>query len=129
MSEATLFDIVPDTRHGHYGESVFVIDERKGRHRTDDKPTSVAGAASVALRAGTQKARLLEVYRQGPATDEEAAARAGLLRSCYWKRCGELREDGLIKATGETRVGEAGVSREVCALTPSGVEVLKQTAS
>jgi hypothetical protein len=130
--EAVVTEAPTVPTHGCAGASCQVCalyGERTGRHRTDDKPTSVAGAASVAPRAGTQKARLLAVYHEGPATDEEAAARAGLIRACYWKRCGELREDGLIKPTGDTRVGDAGVIRVVCALTPIGAEIVKQTRS
>jgi hypothetical protein len=102
------------------------IDEHRGRTRNPDHSTSVEGAASVKYRAGSQKDRLLAVYRaQWPFgfTDEEAAEQAGLLNSCYWKRCNELRQDGMIipavVATGEpyTRKGKAGVSRIVCTST------------
>ena len=97
-------------------------DDRRGRHRKDDWDTSVAGAAAVAYRAGTQKARLLAAYRNHPRglTDEEAAREVGLQLTCYWKRCGELRQDGMIEPTGETRPGEAHVARIVCAITEAG---------
>lgn len=91
------------------------------RHRKDDWSTSVEGAKSVALRAGTQKRRLLEAYAEGATlTDEEAAERAELTHTCYWKRCGELRDLGYIEFTGETRTGGAGVQRIVCSITPNG---------
>ena len=96
-------------------------DHRKGRHRSNDRSTSMDGAASVAYRAGSQKARLLDQYKQaGPEglTDDEAASSAGLMKSCYWKRCGELRQDGVIVETGVTRPGEAGVQRIVCVWNP-----------
>lgn len=113
MSEQTLFDaagrINPDLR--------------PGRHRRDDWDTSVAGAVAVAYRAGSQKALLLEAFRvAGPdgLTDEEAAEAAGVsMRSCFWKRCGELRQDGRIgvlrRLDGSvvTRMGGSGVSRIV----------------
>ncbi len=114
-------------------------DEHAGRTRTADHETSIAGAHSVAFRAGSQKAKLLTEYgkaadyyeqygaiavdKQGM-TDEEAADQAGLTRSCFWKRCGELRADGLIEPTGGTREGEAGVPRIVCRITDKGREVL-----
>jgi hypothetical protein len=100
-----------------------LVDRRQGRHRNPDYQTSVEGAEDVAYRAGSQKARLLAVYKAVyPAglTDEEAATRAGLpITSCYWKRCGELRQDGYIEmivseAGALTRPGQAGVSRVVC---------------
>lgn len=109
------------------------IDTHAGRVRNPDYSTSIEGAESVKYRAGSQKALLLDVYRNvqwggisGPQvgfTDEEAAYWAGLLDSCYWKRCNELRQDGKIvvvrDASGEplTRKGRAGVSRVVCIAT------------
>lgn len=102
-------------------DDLFSLPEyREGRHRRNDHATSIAGANDVAYRAGSQKARLLDVFRNhypGALTDEEAAKRAGLEDTCYWKRCGELREDGHIgqifdrHGTPETRTGSAGVAR------------------
>lgn len=92
-------------------------DDRPGRHRRDDYATSIQGAQDVAYRAGSQKAKLTEVYRSvwpKSLTDEEAAEMAGLSDTCYWKRCGELREDGVIVDTGATREGSAGVRRILC---------------
>lgn len=93
-------------------------DHAPGRVRTDDYETSKAGAASVAYRAGSQKARLMTAYTATLPlgyTDEEAAIVAGIsMTSCYWKRCNELREAGLIEPTGEVRTGRAGVPRMVC---------------
>ena len=100
------------------------LDHRPGRYRTPDWQTSKDGAEDIAYRAGTQKYKLLLAFKENPSglTDEEAARWAGLpLTSCYWKRCGELREDGLIAplqhpVTKEivTRTGQAGVQRIVC---------------
>lgn len=109
-----------------------------GRHRTGDHATSVAGAHAVAFRAGSQSHRLLAGYEAAGNTkhiggddygftDEEAAEWAGLLRSCYWKRCGELRQDGLIEVIPQpspdgvlTRIGSAGSPRIVCRITDEG---------
>lgn len=80
--------------------TMFDPDWRNGRHRNPDWTTSVQGAQSVAYRAGSQKARLLQAYKLAHPhglTDDEACVAAELpLTSCYWKRCGELREDGAI---------------------------------
>jgi hypothetical protein len=92
------------------------LDFASGRTRTPDHETSEEGARSIAYRAGSQKARLLDAYTVGECTDEEAAGWAGLLGACYWKRCNELRQDGKIIPTGETRTGRAGVQRMVCRL-------------
>ena len=103
------------------------LDVRKGRTRRHDHVTSVAGAQAVSYRAGSQKERLLRAYRYaGPdgLTDEEACVLAGIsLRSCYWKRCSELREDGVITLTGRSRPGDAGVPRIICTITEEGERV------
>lgn len=59
-------------------------------------------------------------------TDEQAAHRAGLLSSTYWKRCSELRELGYIEQPkGEpVRKGTRGVSRLISQITKSGREYL-----
>ena len=98
-----------------------LFDESPGRARKDDYDTSKAGAANVQLRAGTQKTKLLEAFRQASPkslTDEQAAILAGIpLTSCYWKRCGELRDLGLIEwvmlpdGTHEMRDGSQGTMR------------------
>lgn len=80
--------------------TMFQPDYRSGRHRYPDWTTSVIGAERVSYRSGSQKQKLLKAYRDAyPSglTDDEAAIAAGLpLTSCYWKRCGELRQDGAI---------------------------------
>jgi hypothetical protein len=108
----------------------MTIKIRKGMVRADDYETSIAGAEAVTFRAGSQKHRLLSVYYAYPEglNDEEAAVYASLTRTCYWKRCGELRQDGLIEDTGQTSTGEAGVERIVCRITPKGREVYRRLA-
>jgi len=87
-------------------DALFEPDYRSGRHRYPDWSTSIIGAERIAYRSGSQKDKLLKAYKDAhPAglTDDEAAVAAGLpLTSCYWKRCGELREDGSIEV-GEPR--------------------------
>jgi hypothetical protein len=101
--------------------------------RSGDYATSAQGAQDVAKRAVSYRMRLLAEYGemhdisdgQGGLTDEEAAYQCGLLGSCYWKRCGELRADGLIEFTGDTRVGVAGTSRNISRLTERGRSALR----
>jgi hypothetical protein len=92
------------------------------RHRANDHETSTQAASDVSFRAGTQKAKLLLAFATGfTLTDEQAAIEAGLsLRSCFWKRCGELREMGLIEFTGNTVMGSAGSSVGTSLVTPAG---------
>lgn len=98
------------------------VDERRGRHREPDWQTSIAAGRSVAYRAGTQKAALLEAFRAAwPSglTDEEACLHADLSPSSeYSKRCGELRQDGYIAVLKENgqpvvRPGSSGLDRIV----------------
>lgn len=99
------------------------LDVRKGRSRRSDPDTSAAGGDSVAYRAGSQKARLLREYAVSlDLTDEEAAGAAGLsMRSCWWKRCSELRQDGMIEPVpGAKRLGTAGDYQMVCRITDAG---------
>lgn len=126
MSEMeTLFDITPDTRHGHLGSTTFVMpDDRKGRHRNTDPETSRQGAQSVAYRAGSQKAKLLQAYADAGErglTSEQAAEIADLMRTGYWKRASELRQDGLIAETDQTRTGTAGVAQMIYVITSLGL--------
>ena len=93
------------------------LDFSVGRSRNPDWETSKAGAKDVEYRSGSQKAKLLAAYKlhgRVGMTDEQAADYADLLNTCYWKRCGEMRRDGKIVPTGETRKGAAGVQRIVC---------------
>lgn len=128
MSAPTLFPSVPvsPVTHACAGAScqVCALDDRPGRARHSDPPTSHTAAATVAYRAGSAKALLMTAYQSHPdgLTDEEAATIAGIpLTSEYAKRCSELRDDMRIvprinPATGQplTRPGRAGVDRMVC---------------
>lgn len=84
--------------------------------------------------AESQRGRLLLAYAADNGvrglTDEEAHKAANIPdRSCWWKRCGELRQHGLIEpmvsADGSQvfRTGDAGAIRGVCVVTPEGLAV------
>lgn len=93
--------------------------------RTSDPITSHMGSYDVKERALTQKQRLLKAFFAHPAglTDEEAALVAGLpIRSCWWKRCSELRDDGLIEHTEQMRLGSAGCNRLVSRIVTTNKE-------
>lgn len=96
--------------------------------RTTDPETSHAAAAEIKVRAGTQRAKLLDAHYRGnewdPSglTDEQAMKWAGVsATSEFAKRCSELREGGFIEPTGETRPGSAGPQRIVSRITPKGI--------
>ena len=99
-------------------DTLFDPEFRNGRHRHPDWVSSIKGAQSVAYRAGSQKARLLEAYKAAyPAglTDDEACVAASLpLTSCYWKRCGELREDSAIVVGPARQSRHSGEIRIEC---------------
>ncbi len=95
--------------------------------RPTDPPTSQQAARSRKnrLRWGSQRHVLLYQFQLAGAsglTDEQAGKEAGLYekRSCFWKRCGELRELGWIADNGTTRKSECGHDVMVSAITPSG---------
>lgn len=93
------------------------------RTRRNDYNTSIAGAEYVTPKAPTQKIRLLRQFKragENGLTDEEAAYSAGLLDSCFWKRCGELRKEGLIVYVDAVRKGHAGIIRKVSVVTEEG---------
>lgn len=99
-------------------------------HRTPDHVTSIAGAKAVTKRTPSQKVRLLRAYSYaGDAgfTDEQAAHKAGLLGSCYWRRCTDLRSLGFIEQpAGEpVRKGSSGVSRMISCITLKGYRYLR----
>lgn len=102
------------------------------RQRHPDHVTSVEGARDVTRRAPNQRLQLLQVWgrhRIDGLTDEEAATEAGLSRSCFWKRCGELRAEGhLVEHPDEAkgyRKGAAGVRRKVWTITAHGLLELR----
>ena len=95
--------------------------------RHTDPPTSHLGEKDVALRADSQKYKLLAAfYEWGPLLSEQAANYAGLSpTSCYWKRCSELCLDmGYLEDTGKTLMGRAGSARIVYKITDRGVAAL-----
>ena len=106
MSQPTLFDALPPAA------------------RASDPHTSHLAASHARVRAQSQLGRLLNTYAHPSAsdglTDEMAAQHAGLsMRSCWWKRCSELRALELIErcGTGRSSLGEDVM---VCKITRLG---------
>lgn len=99
--------------------------------RNTDPVTSRKGAADVAVRAGSQRHRLLAAYvTQGgrlalELTADQAMRRAGVPeRSCYWKRVSELVAGGYLEDTGQERRGEQGSMQRVNRITAKGLAAL-----
>jgi hypothetical protein len=115
-----------------FDDPALFADDDVGRSipsRTTDPETSHAAFQSILVTASNQRGKLLLPYRYATdgLTDEEAQERSGVpVRSCWWKRCSELREVGLIVATGDVRKGQAGVERMVCVITPEGRAKLRE---
>ncbi len=97
--------------------------------RSADPITSVLGAGDVKPRRISQAMLLLAEYAKGAGlTDEDAGYASGLAQKpkcCYWKRCSELRANGFIIPTGETRLSSAGSAMQVCEITEIGEEALR----
>ena len=96
--------------------------------RSSDPDTSVEGAKDVKPRQGSQMALLLSAYAQHRIfglTDEQAGQESGLAqrpRCCYWKRCSDLRNAGLIEDTGDRKEGSSGSLMMVSRITAKGWE-------
>lgn len=93
-------------------------DQFEGTRSSTKYSTSVESDVAMASSAPNLRLQLLEMYVKAGndgLTDDEAARDAGLLDTCYWKRCNELRQQGLIVNTGRKRLGLAGRKRIVCA--------------
>lgn len=98
-----------------------------------EKRTPAPDKVLRTVTASSQLGRLLRVYATYPEsgiTDDEAQRMSGISeRSCWWKRCGELRSAGLIEPMEDeqgvqiTRIAESGRSRVVCRITPEGASV------
>lgn len=113
-------------------QPVNVVPMRKREPGTSVSPT--ADSALLIVRSGSQRARILLAYMaagEEGLTDDQAARAAGISdKSCWWKRCSELRQSGLTTpiVAGDDdipvmREGESGVLRTVCVITPEGQAV------
>lgn len=70
------------------------------------EPTSVAAADSMIDQAETDRATVYAAYLQhGAMTPDECAARVGWGSDVYRarRRCTELKQDGRLRETGDTR--------------------------
>jgi hypothetical protein len=105
--------------------------KRHARYHTADPVTSVEAADQLTTGLSDQKSilaahyerDLLDPYYTGLA-DYQSADLAGIDHWNARKRCHELREQGLIRFTGESRVNPAsGRPNAVSVLTAAGARV------
>lgn len=81
-----------------------VTDANEGAVRRDAAPTSRKSAAAVAVRTGTQRARvLIHLAQHGPATDPELQQALGLSPNSERPRRRELVAAGFVADSGQTR--------------------------
>jgi hypothetical protein len=96
---------------------------RPAAARHGDPSTSKEAAKAVTPRAGSQRALLLEQFvRVGDRglTAYEAGGLALGYKGCYWKRVGELEDEGWIVHDGRERVSpESNANRRVFVATPA----------
>jgi hypothetical protein len=100
--------------------------------RASDPWTAHNAAEAVAKmgRSKNQRWQLLRVFasslgEEGLTSEEAASFAAGVsLRSEYSTRCSELQRLGMLRRTGRTRKGEAGVERDVYIVTDRGLEAM-----
>jgi hypothetical protein len=88
-------------------------------HKGPEGETSYRAARSVAPRAWSQKERVvIDLTQNGPSTAYEIAARAGF-RNHYIanSRIAELKVEGHVVATGQTRSNLSGADADVVRLT------------
>lgn len=83
----------------------------------------------IKIRKGTQTAKLLKAYYDAamPLIDEEAAMNARVpIRSCWWKRCSELRQAGLIKVEPGTKKSSLGKDCGLSVITFDGIMAARE---
>ena len=112
-------------------QSEPLLDLFSWARKTDPITSKAVGESpKVQVRWGSQRAIILKQYAiHEELTDEEAGEYSGLRDNrscCYWKRCSELRQMGLIKDTEKTKISEAGQRVQVCRITQEGIDKLKQ---
>lgn len=91
--------------------------------RITDPPSSHKAAEQIEVRSGSHRERLLVAYVQSssPLSDVQASRAAKMPdRSCWWKRCSELRQGGFIEVVGEALDPETGAMVQVCQATDLG---------
>lgn len=92
--------------------------EGPGQSRRDDPATSKAAAKLPARKS--QRAAVIMALTSAPGTATELEGRTGVPFRSLTPRLGELKRDGVIYETGDTRDGSMGAKQVVVALTDLG---------
>ena len=98
--------------------------------RNSDPITSKKAAKGASKRSPSQQVIILKAFGSGRGfTDEEVGMFTGLAlkpRCCYWKRCSELRELGLLEDTGVVRPSSAGCDQRAFRITMLGMDAARR---
>lgn len=99
--------------------------EPRTLYRVSDPDTSAAAAVMLGGRAGTMRRTLLDTFKRGDWTSEEASDLAGYTAADgAWKRVSDLLNADLLEPTGETRPAKSGSLQRVLRITNLGTEAL-----
>lgn len=102
-----------------------VTEDRPGAVQRDHPET--ARAAAAAVKTGTQRHQALQALHEGPKTAHEVAAWANYPRPhVFATRLLELRTEGCVVCTAETRPTWSGQAAMVWAVTPLGRAVVEE---
>lgn len=113
----------PDFFSGYGGDATaFVVEPgqcNRFARNSDPQTSRKAATKENRIRWGSQCFKLLEAYIGADLIDEEAARVSGVLAYArsWWRRCSDLRQQGLIEPTGEERMSSAGSPQMVCRIT------------
>lgn len=110
------------------GQPQLPFSDPRRNARKADPATSHEAAKAVRWRASNHKAMLLVAYRDAglaglPLSDRQAWQQSALRSRpacCWWKRCSELRDLGMIKVVGSTHCTETDARVQTCAITALG---------
>ena len=110
--------------------------------RPNDPETSHTAARDVVVRAGSQRALMLEVFYRAWCEDElgeltsDDAFNIGRIKYAmplsqysYWKRVSELQQMQLISPTGHTSASNSGAKQRCFAITQSGIDEMRKVKS
>ena len=105
------------------GLAEAAVGDRPGQVRSDADDTSRAAAGTVAVKSGTQRAKILKALAAGDRTDYELQVDLGIDQNSERPRRVELVQSGYVQPTEQTRRHRDAEFR-VWAITELGYEVV-----
>lgn len=112
------------------GDQLAFGDGREHARRRDPDTSAKAAAGRdphAVITRGSQKHRLLDVYRNGREVNADTACvAAGLIGpGSPWKRVSDLHAAGYLESTGREASTRAGRTGEVLRITDDGLRALR----